>query len=141
MVLREHRRRHLDVLTVVADIVADEALIERSIVFDSADVARREARRHELSILTRLEGVTAGRGCELGPRALHERVVSVGLVECLVVLGCCGIVFRSLLVLVHDEHMLMVLLLLESLAVVRLVSPLVRPYPHHILLRRLGILL
>ena len=56
LVLREYRRRMLNVLTEVAHVVVGEALIELHVSVP-LNVAHGEARGHELSLLARVEGV------------------------------------------------------------------------------------
>ena len=67
-------------------------------------------------------------------------MVSVGLVECLVILRRC-IIFANLFILVHDKDMLMVLLLLERLTVVGgLYRALLCADPDDVFLRCLSVL-
>ena len=64
LVLRENRRRMLNVLTEVAHVVVGEALIELHVSV-ALYVSHGEARGHELSLLARVEGVPP-RGRKLG---------------------------------------------------------------------------
>ena len=134
LILRQNRCRMENVLAEIAHLVVSEALIELDVTDISVDVCGREARRGQLTVSVGLESV-ASRRCELRRWTFHEGLLGgARLVECLIVLrgrdvAILGGIF--VVVLIHDEHMLMVLLFLKLLTVITtLLTP---PILHRIL--------
>ena len=112
LVLGEDWRWMLNILTEIAHFIISKALIELYVSV-ALDISQSEAWRHELSLLTSMEGVSSWR-CKLGHiTVLHEALLcGVWLVECLVIFGS-SVISIVLIVFIHDKDMLMVLLFLK----------------------------